>query len=216
MVAGGLTNEGAFGYPGPIQVSGASVLHSGEGAPNAALGDNGDFYFDDAATSQAAAFYVKIAGVWTLIGSAGTPSGAKVEHDTDQVMSDTESLLMPWNTEVFDNGGWHDTVTNNSRLTVPAGLTNAFIGVSVLMYFTGNVGATSFTILKNGSTQLATWIPWPSASIPADANFSFGTVDVGSAGDYYELNIITIPGIGACRLEAAEGQDRVHMVAGVL
>lgn len=66
---GGLTPFDPSGGQGPIEVSGGSLIHSGTGAPAAALGSDGDFYIRQDATTSVDAVLVKIAGVWTALST---------------------------------------------------------------------------------------------------------------------------------------------------
>lgn len=67
MVAGGLTGIGARGSEGPVEVSGASVLHSGEGVPAAQLGDPGDLYIRADAADAGTGLYIKLATGWVTL-----------------------------------------------------------------------------------------------------------------------------------------------------
>ena len=53
---------------GQIPPENARFIYSGTGAPAAALGDNGDFYFDD----DAGEFYRKESGAWVSVGTLNT------------------------------------------------------------------------------------------------------------------------------------------------
>lgn len=51
----------------------------------------------------------------------GAFSGARVTKAADQTAADyTTATVIAWDAEVFDTDGYHDNVTNNSRLTVPS------------------------------------------------------------------------------------------------
>jgi hypothetical protein len=58
-----------------------------------------------------------------LIGSGAgtaawsTPDGARVYHSVNQNSTSGANLTLAFDSERYDNGGLHDTVTNNSRLT---------------------------------------------------------------------------------------------------
>lgn len=88
--------------------------------------------------------------------AAAAPSvtwGALVKKASNESGTNfTTPTVITWDTEVYDNGGWHDNVSNTSRLTVPAGVSYiramAQIGSENL-----NTSSDLITIrlLKNGS-----------------------------------------------------------------
>lgn len=47
---------------------------------------------------------------------------AKVTKSASQTLPYVTGTVITWDGEITDQGGWHDNVTNNSRLTVPAGI----------------------------------------------------------------------------------------------
>jgi len=49
-------------------------------------------------------------------------SGALVKKAADQTTANySAGAVIAWDSEIRDEGGWHDNVTNNSRLTIPSG-----------------------------------------------------------------------------------------------
>lgn len=76
--------------------------------------------------------------------------GAKVYGDATQAISAT-SAAMTLNQEEFDTDGFHDNVTNNTRLTIPAGLGGKY---RIDAGYFSNGAVTWLGILKNGSTAL--------------------------------------------------------------
>ena len=58
--------------------------------------------------------------------------GALVKKAADQTAADyTTATIMAFDEEVYDYGGWHDNSTNNSRLTVPSGVSRVRIFAQV-------------------------------------------------------------------------------------
>jgi len=57
-------------------------------------------------------------------GGSASFSGCRVRNSAAASSSMTANVdnLLSWDTEDFDVGGWHNTVTNPSRLTVPSGV----------------------------------------------------------------------------------------------
>ncbi len=48
--------------------------------------------------------------------------GARVYHNAGQAVANNSPLALALNTERYDTDGFHDTATNNPRLTIPSGL----------------------------------------------------------------------------------------------
>jgi len=59
-------------------------------------------------------------------------SGALVTLSADVTTNTGAELSVPWNTETYDVGGWHDNGTNPARFTVPAGVDRVIIKVGIL------------------------------------------------------------------------------------
>jgi len=57
------------------------------------------------------------AGVTAPAWVSGTPKATLVYNSTDLART---AQAMTWNSEVYDDGGWHSTVSNTSRITVDA------------------------------------------------------------------------------------------------
>lgn len=65
----------------------------------------------------------------------------------------SSGAVIAFDTEAFDTHGFHDTVTNNSRLTIPSGKAGKYlIGGSVNC---SNTSAGALKILLNGATDIA-------------------------------------------------------------
>ncbi len=87
-------------------------------------------------------------------GGSGSFSGALVKKAVDQTAANySAGAFVAWDTEVYDDNAFHDNVTNNTRLTVPSGVTKVRIGVQVTC---GVVAASAdyfVDIYKNGSVS---------------------------------------------------------------
>jgi hypothetical protein len=69
---------------------------------------------------------------------------------TNQVVNNATNTLITWNSENFDSDGYHDNVTNNQRLTVPAGLAGKYyIYYNYQLYCNTTTAITR--LYKNGS-----------------------------------------------------------------
>lgn len=98
--------------------------------------------------------------------------GASAYHSTTQASTGVRSL----DSEDFDTDGYHDTVTNNSRMTIPTGL-GGYYHVRAFIY--GMTGNQLCRILKNGAVTRGT-------NIYSDTGRECTTILNLIAGDYVE------------------------------
>ena len=87
--------------------------------------------------------------------SGGTPvfNGARVFHNADQSLTAGVDTALAFNSERYDTNTYHDTSTNNSRLTVP---TTGYYHMSGTVSFTASATAWSgLWIRLGGSTKIA-------------------------------------------------------------
>lgn len=70
------------------------------------------------------------AGAVGETGAAGSGGAAFVGVSVKHSTTYAGGTVMPFDTESFDTDGFHDNVTNNSRLTVPAGLGGRYLVVA--------------------------------------------------------------------------------------
>ena len=88
----------------------------------------------------------------TAAAAASAAVGCLVYHNTTQVVNAANILF---NSEVYDTDGFHSTVTNTDRLTVPAALGGKYLieyGTSVASIATGEL----CRIGLNGTSQIST------------------------------------------------------------
>lgn len=116
--------------------------------------------------------------------------GAHVSKAADQTAANySAGVSMAWNQENYDVGGWHDNVTNNSRLTVPVGVTRVRVFGNVnLALVTANVFVLSR--LWKGGVIITGSAYHRMAANTTSPSLSFNTspLDV-AAGEYFELNL---------------------------
>lgn len=137
--------------------------------------------------------YNKASGA-AVTGSSGSFRGALVKKAAD--LTGTNLVVggnQAWDAEDYDTDAIHDNVTNNSRLTVPSGVTKVrLLGQLSLSLGTANTW-TGIYIFKNGA--------WPYVGSPAHTAANFGAADYTiqvtsavltvTAGDYFQLSANT-------------------------
>lgn len=120
---------------------------------------------------------------------ARTPafSGVKVYHSTTQVVSGT-AITVAWDSETYDTDGYHDTSTNNSRLTAP---TDGYYDIGWWVFFSA-AGFHDITIRKNGTTNIESW--GPGINFNTSARYGTRVTHYLNAGDYVELRVVQTGG----------------------
>ena len=109
-------------------------------------------------------------------GKVGNGIGCKV-YKTTQTVTDT---VLAFDSEDFDTDGFHSTVTNTSRITIPAGLGGIYI-----VHFNAWTDATARVAFKVDGSE--TTIRGRSASSPANNYVSMSTILSLSPGQYVEI-----------------------------
>lgn len=152
----------------------------------------GDYLEMNLTVSSDTSITVEQEGTWLQIEEVPNPqvaySGALVKKSVDQTAANyTSATALTFDTDVNDVGGWHDTGSNTSRMTVPSGVSRVRL--------TGQVGFSSFAfganyrveIYKNGTVMSPACAHSGQTGSLAPGHFAFSYVDSCSPGDYYEL-----------------------------
>lgn len=85
--------------------------------------------------------------------TAASQPRALVYHNATQSIATGSSLTaLSFNSETYDVGAMHDTVANNSRLTVPAGGDGLYLVVAGAFFASNATGVRSIAIRKGGTT----------------------------------------------------------------
>jgi hypothetical protein len=126
-------------------------------------------------------------------GGAVTERWARVRKSANQTITSATDTAVTWDTEDADTDAFHDTVTNNTRMTIPAGQGGRYLLELSLRLSTLSSGQRNGSIKKNGTTVLA------GATVPGISGvntFINCTCVVNlAAGDYVEGFIYGTVGI---------------------
>jgi hypothetical protein len=88
---------------------------------------------------------------WATPAGGVTYSGVSVTKTTTQSAANNSFTTLSFDSEQYDTDGYHDNVTNNSRLTIPSGK-NGYYSVTGLVRFAASATGERIVILyKNGS-----------------------------------------------------------------
>ena len=135
---------------------------------------------------------------WCAIEAIANFSGCLVKKSADETAADygTADVALTWDTEAFDVGGWHDTGSNTSRLTVPSGVSYARLSGCVTVTSLAAGTDVQIWVTKNGDNAAATrhinlpYVLEDSDEAARHLNFMSCPLAV-SAGDYFELRLLT-------------------------
>jgi len=124
---------------------------------------------------------------WKRVGGF---DGASAFADSAFNIPDNVETAIPLDDESFDTKSFHDNVTNNTRITIPTGVSRVSLTGQIT---TANASAGTFLqfridINDSGNTPAAT-TTIPRATGLEAQNVSTGPIDVVS-GDYFELKVL--------------------------
>lgn len=132
--------------------------------------------------------------------------GALVSDTSGTAISDDVATALPFDTEAYDTDTIHDNATNNTRLTVPSGVTKVRVSGNFEAIYTASSVDIWVTIRKNGSFTYV-GVPYYTSSIDSStfhaANISSPPLEV-TAGDYFEM-WVTVDSNGGSPTLTADG-----------
>lgn len=109
----------------------------------------------------------------------------------------TSGLAVNFTGEDYDTDTWHDTVTNNTRFTVPSGIGIAYVQIYVSYVWSSVPSDPDIYLLKNGSAVNGS----PRTKIDQKISGSFRSSIISvSDSDYFEL--YSLLGSGTLTLSA--------------
>ena len=82
-------------------------------------------------------------------GAGGSFIGCRLRKSADQALSATTTTLLTWDTEDFDTSNFHDPVTNNDTITIPAGI--AYVSLTLNLQRSSATGQLVGAIQHNGT-----------------------------------------------------------------
>jgi hypothetical protein len=146
-------------------------------------------------------------GSWFAIEAIESFSGAIVKKAADQATANYSAApVVTWDTDVLDVGGWHDTGSNTSRLTVPSGVSYVRVAAGVSVNNLTAANDVTIWVEKDGDNVAATrHVNLPVAIVDTSTITSAHLCLVSGpipvvAGAYFELRL-SIPGDSSVTFE---------------
>jgi hypothetical protein len=151
----------------------------------------------------------------TFIGEAGGGAasafvGCHVYRTTAQTVTTGGLVALGFNAERFDSDGFHDNSTNNSRMTVPAGMAGKYVAAAAVEWAASSAGARTVGFKVNGTTYVGLDTVQPSSAGGQETRqvVTSPVLDL-AAGDYVEVFISQSSGgnldTGTTQAYSAEG-----------
>lgn len=113
---------------------------------------------------------------WAAPSAAGFV-GCILSKGGNQSISNATSTAIVWDTELEDTDGFHSTVTNTSRITIPSGKAGFYKITGQASFASNATGFRNAAIRKNGSDYFIFWV----------APATNGDWSVGSVSNIIEL-----------------------------
>lgn len=133
-------------------------------------------------------------------------SGARAYHNTTQSLNNSTATALLLNSEEYDTDSIHSTVTNTSRLTVPAGMGGYwYFKGSCTIVAGGSAGNRAIWLRKNNADVIGTSIGNGSTNV--EVKFETSAVLNLVATDYIELFGFQVSGAG---LNYGSATDEAH------
>jgi hypothetical protein len=131
---------------------------------------------------------------WTIVEAAGDDSnvggstfrGAKATLSADFSLANNTTTAVPLAVEHFDTDGYHDNVTNNTRLTIPPNMGGKYL-VHYQGVFAANATGVRYTAIRKNGSIVPQYNQPTSFGASNDAYINSSVVIDLAAGDYIEL-----------------------------
>jgi hypothetical protein len=122
---------------------------------------------------------------WATPSGGTTLVGCRLTKSANQSLTASTETAITFDGESWDTNGFHDNVTNNTRITIPTGYTGKY-QLSGEISIAPMVGNYYVLIKKNGSVLTYTVVQYSSNS-SLDTAFTFSQLLSLTAADYVEL-----------------------------
>ena len=120
--------------------------------------------------------------------AATTPTfkGVRLVNSTSQLIANSTTTAVTWNTERIDTDGFHSTVSNTSRITIPTGLGGYYNVFGSFIIKKGAATSVEIFLYKNGSSIGNAIVSVPSTTVNFTQLYYTAFLSL-AATDYIEL-----------------------------
>jgi hypothetical protein len=141
-------------------------------------------------------------GAALVLASLPTIPMVRVRHNANQSLADSTLTVLAFNTETFDTDTMHDTVTNNSRITINTA--GRYFVFGSVQFAPNATGYRRVDIWLNGvltGTALVVWLGANAGGVASTVGMAF-TLYTFAVNDYIELAAVQASG-GALNAETS-------------
>ncbi len=137
---------------------------------------------------------LKVSGGVPVWGAVPSPtfSGCSLTQSGAQTISNTTQTDLNFANETFDTDGYHSTVTNTNRITIPTGKSGYFLVTARTAFAANTTGTRINWIIKNGTTEIST--VYAGAAVSDNTSVVTSAIVSLVAGDYITLNVYQTSG----------------------
>lgn len=193
---------------GGLKVQGGSTVLPGLSFQNAQdtglydIGTGIGFAVDGSAQMLLTGAGLALTGAMTINGTR-INAGCRVYHSAAQSIATGTNVALAFNSERYDSDGFHDTVINNNRLTVPAGMGGKYL-IFAHVEWAANTDATAriLQLRVNNAAYIALDSRPAIATAAITTRHTISTVYDLAAGDYMEIVVHQLAA-GAVNITAA-------------
>ena len=123
---------------------------------------------------------------WASAASTPSFAGAYVTNSTNTTVANNTLTTLAFNTETYDTNTYHDTSTNNSRMTVPSGKAGYYLITANGQWDLNAVGRRELYIHKNGASVGGQEVTASASAYPTNSPSLVLSLAVG---DYIEIKL---------------------------
>lgn len=167
---------------------------------NALLTTTGDTIYASAASTPArlgigsTGQVLTVAGgvpSWATPASGSTFAGVSLYNTpNNQSLSNNTFTVVTWDSEDYDTDGYHSTVTNTSRITIPSGKAGKYLFTGSVYFDPGSTtGMREVALYKNGSNTGKFFIVTAAGSGTFYPNPQMNFVVNAVANDFFQLYV---------------------------
>jgi hypothetical protein len=146
---------------------------------------------------------------WAAAAGGSTFAGCSLYRSAggSQAISNATNTNLAFDAELYDTDGFHDTSTNNDRITIPSGKAGKYLITAAAGWPANATGERSMRLMKNGSTSDNNNRVWNGfGSSNGNTVMVISRVVNASVGDYFTLRVYQSSG-GTLDIYAGSGLE---------